>query len=795
MKFFSTALPLSIACASAFLVSTASYARQLSPEEAFASVPAQMIPAATRGASSNLVYTQNSDGLNSAYIWAFGDNNGYLVTSADDVFPAVLGFADSGTFDPNNIPPAMEAWLAGYDYQLQYAIANGINANATRAQEHAAIAPLCSTKWGQDAPFSDLTPTSGSTHCPTGCTATAMAQVMKHHNWPKKGTGTNVYSYGSFTDLTFDFGNTEFDWDNMLDTYFYGYNDTQVNAVATLMAACGNAALMQYAKSSSGAYLYDALYGLVNFLGYDKSGYEAQRNFYSSTEWDNMIYGELEAGRPVVYSGYSNFGKGTGHTFVVDGYRDNGFYHLNWGWTGTSDGYFLLTVLNPQDQGTGGTDASNGGYDSFQSALIGLQPAKGSANHFEIYQAGNMKGGSTSYTRNSDVVIKPSNGYFLYCTLERVQITPGLNLTSVSGGDTFFVGGEPLVLKTYYGDPDAAYISQFSIPGESFPSSGTYYATPAYKDSESVKDMRGQLGFSNKLKITISGNTISVEQVAAEFNLVASNIRLASPLYSGKNCMITATITNNGEEYLGKVYPGLKTSSSSSRFSGVSDGINVSLAPGESRDYTFYGKFVSSSSSTTSTAAGTYMLNLYDKNDAAMGNNAIQVTMETAPSGNPKYTATFEFDPSIQGAGTNANPYIVGNTLEFNVKISVTSGFFDDSLQIYTMKGSSSYYDGLGDPTANFIVPEGESVTRTYQLNTSALPLDQKANLNIYGASMGWIGDRVYIMRSVSGVTEIDADDNASVEYYNLQGVRVENPSNGIFIRKQGSKVTKVYIK
>lgn len=795
MKFFSSSLPLTIACASALLVSTASYARQLSPEESLASVPSQMIPAATRGVSSSLVYTQKSDGLNSAYIWAFGDSNGYLVTSADDVLPTVLGYADDGTFDPNNIPPAMQSWLAGYDYQLRYAVDHGMAASTTRTQEHAAIAPLCSTKWGQDAPFSNLTPGTGNSHCPTGCTATAMAQVMKHHNWPKKGTGTNTYSYGKFTDITFDFGNTEFAWDQMLDTYYYGYSDEQVKAVATLMSACGVASLMQYESSSSGAYLYDALYGMVNFMGYDISAYEAQRDFYSSDDWDNLIYGELAAGRPVVYSGYSNFGNGIGHTFVVDGYSENGYYHLNWGWCGTSDGYFLLTVLNPKEQGTGGTDASNGGYDSFQSALIGLKPAEaGSQNHFEIYQFGNLKGEATSYTKSDDVVIKFGNGYMQYCTLENKQLSLGLNLTSTSGGSSIFVGGGPQTLKPYYGDctsKGASYINSYSIPGESFPASGTYYATAAYRDSEGVKDIPGQLGYSNKVKITISGNTISVQQVSVSFKLAAKDIKLDSPLYEGKNCIITATITNNGEEYLGKVYPALKTSKNTSRVSGQGSGINVSLAPGESRSYTFYGSFTTSGSATS---AGTYYLNLYDKNSEALSSSPIEVTMETAPSGKPKYTASYEIVGATEGSGTSRSPYIVGNNTDVNVSIAVTSGFFDDSIKMYAVDTSNNYYEGLGNPAATFLLQEGQAETRLYKLNTAALPADKKAILCLYGEGLGWLSEEVYIMRSASGVEEIGAE-NAPVEYYNLQGVRVENPANGLYIRKQGNEVKKVMIK
>lgn len=762
-------------------------ARQLTPEEALASVPAGMLPSATRSASPNLVYTQKTANLNAAYIMTNGDGNGYMVVAADDALPALLGYADRGSFDPNNIPPAMQGWLEEYGRQLEYAAANGMKVTATRATGHTAIAPLCKSQWGQDAPFNELTPESSGVHCPVGCTATAMAQVAYHHKWPVKGTGSYTYSYGSFQNLTFDYGSTEFEWDKMLDTYFGSYTEEQANAAATLSYACGVASRMQYAVSVSGAYVYDGLYGMVTYMGYDKGGYEAQRNYYGAEEWDELIYGELAANRPVIYSGYNS----AGHTFIVDGYSENGFYHLNWGWAGTSDGYFLLSALDPATQGTGG---SSSGYNSNQSAVIGLQPAQPDAKPFAaIYLSGSLKTNASTYTASDNITVSGSR--FPYCTVENVSVIPGLKLTALEGDAVTFVKGNATSLNSFFGKSGSASFSNYTVPAANFPESGTYYATPAYELNDEVYDIHCQVGNVSKLLVTIDNGTITVEQVPVNLKLSASDIKLETPLYAGKNCIVTAKVTNEAEEYLGNVYLGLATSETETGKPSITMTSSlISLAPGETKELTFTGTFKSGNSTP---ATGTYYLNVYDSSNNALG-TPVAVKMEAAPTSSMRYSLTYEFPEGLKGSGTSSNPYIVDNQLEVKIQVSVRTGFFDESIILYTKKyQGNGYYDGLGDPSASFIVAANQAVTKTFTLATSALPLNEVAYLYTYCSSLGGeIGTRKYIMRteSSSEVEEIGVD-NAPVEYYNLQGVRVDNPTNGLYIRKQGNEVKKVMIK
>ena len=331
-------------------------------------------------------------------IYAFNlDGGGYVIASGDSRALPVLGYSATGSIDWDRMPDNMRAWLKSYDQAMatlgntkEFADGVSIHAQKTRAPRKA-IAPLLKTQWDQLEPYwNDTPPYDGANPdwkgqpSATGCVATAMAMVMNYHQWPKEAC-TEIPAY----DITTAHENVEkvwhidalppttFDWGNMLDYYVTpeGIIGTpeQQKAVAKLMRYCGQGAQMAYSPQVSLAYDQTAAEALVKYFGYQNTVLVSQRIYYSIDGWEDLIYSELANGRPVMYGGSS---ENDGHAFVCDGYDGNGLFHINWGWSGTNDDYFSLSVLNPYNNTSAGASSSGIGYSIGQDAIIGVQPDK-----------------------------------------------------------------------------------------------------------------------------------------------------------------------------------------------------------------------------------------------------------------------------------------------------------------------------------------------------------------------------------------------------------------------------------
>lgn len=315
------------------------------------------------------------------YIFNIGNNEGFVVISGDDNAIPVLGYADHGTFNPDDIPANMEEWIRLNEMYIDRCAEKGDGTSeAAQSQGNVVVAPLLGDiNWGQDYPFNELCPTytaGGSTkHYYVGCVATAATQIMKYYNYPQRGTGSKSYTFDG-QQLTADFANTTYDWDNMLTFYpTTGVSASQANAAATLAAHFGIAVEMEYAQAGSGALPMLVPGALRDYFGYDKATVMRKRDYYGSNEWLEIIKNELNAGRPVYYGATSDNLQG-GHAFVCDGYDSNGYVHINWGWYGKSNGFFLINHLNPSDLGEGG---GSGGYNTDQEIVTGIQPETGNS--------------------------------------------------------------------------------------------------------------------------------------------------------------------------------------------------------------------------------------------------------------------------------------------------------------------------------------------------------------------------------------------------------------------------------
>lgn len=310
------------------------------------------------------------------YVFNRGMNQGYVLVAADDQIESVLGYTDSGEFDYQTIPDNMRYWLDSYAKYIAE-LQKTKEPVRREAPVHPAIAPMMTSTWSQGWPYNNECPmyfTEGRSV--TGCVATAMAQILYYQRDKSVSeVQKDIPGYTCYTETTWGKLQVEgipagspIDWANMIDNYGGGGTAKQQLAVAQLMHYCGVSVEMEYTNSASAAQSYRVADAMKAYFGYGNSVRYISRSSYSDTDWDAIIYNELESGRVVYLSGANSE---AGHAFVTDGYDGNHCYHINWGWGGSSDGFFLLSSLNPSSQGIGG---SGDGYNQYQDAIIGCEP-------------------------------------------------------------------------------------------------------------------------------------------------------------------------------------------------------------------------------------------------------------------------------------------------------------------------------------------------------------------------------------------------------------------------------------
>ena len=287
------------------------------------------------------------------------ENGGFAVVSTDDLVPEVLGVSTSRYSNGENTN--FKWWLDAVNGAVEYAVTNNVTLvpiAPNPGKFPTQVGPLMTTTWDQLTPYNRLMPISnGGDRCYTGCVATALAQVLNYFKVPEHGMGQRTIYYPhnnpNGTPVTANFEEDYYDWDNMLDHYTYGYNDTQADAVALLMRDCGVASNMMYGgyqEGGSGAYSTEAAAGMRTYFGftdavcYERDNYYGTK-YYSDEEWMDMVFTALSEDGPIYYGGADP--SAGGHAFVLHGYNAQGMVYVNWGWSGDDDGYYDISLLNP----------------------------------------------------------------------------------------------------------------------------------------------------------------------------------------------------------------------------------------------------------------------------------------------------------------------------------------------------------------------------------------------------------------------------------------------------------------
>jgi hypothetical protein len=510
-------------------------------------VATQTMRKAPAQARLTLAYQAKGFKGNSYYVFNRGAGYGYVIVSGDDRTAPVLGYVDKGDFDYSQIPSNMKAWLEGYENQINYLARNPQMKNQILRGNGNSVEPLLGDiAWDQGYPYNAKCPAGSA----TGCVATAVGQVMYYYKWPEKGIGSHSYitSTNEYS-CSADFGSTTYEWDKMLPSIDEGSSQEAIDAVSTLLYHVGVSLDMDY-DESSGAYSYPISQSLVKYFNYDKGANYRMRGYYTSEDWENMVRNELDNSRPIVYNGMT--GQREGHSFVCDGYNAEGYYHINWGWSGQSNGYFLLTALDPPDMGIGGAE-SGFGFNYGQDMIIGIQPPVEGSKMNYVLEGDGVEDLEARVLRTDSVTFKGLNVYSeCYDTIyTNIRFNIYDQENQVVASSTSW----NLRFSPYHGYD---YIpAKFAVP-ESLPE-GEYIAKLAYavKEGETYTDyslVETNPNFNNYYSITVKGDSAFYSAAGKPSFTLESYELNPNPLESDKESEITMRVSNSGNEWNGTTY-------------------------------------------------------------------------------------------------------------------------------------------------------------------------------------------------------------------------------------------------
>lgn len=578
-----------------------------------------------------------STGTTAFYLFPYGENQGYTIISGDDQMPEIVAYSDKGTLDENHISEGCREFLQAYK-QMVEAITRGDdnalkqlgkkrNLMASQDYQQPTVAPLLGDiAWNQGTPYNNMCPYDKDMQgrCVTGCVATAMAQVMMYWKYPE-ALVEDIPAY--FSSKKYQIPEMKkgekYDWDNMLPTYGYdesSYTQQQADAVAKLMLHCGAAMKMQYDVSGSAAAI--STKALVKYFGYDPDLIASvNRETVGFKQWCQLIDTELLAKRPVLYSGQSSNG---GHQYICDGADGNGLYHINWGWGGASDGYFDISILNPDYRGAG-AGTGTGGYNAYCSIVIGLQPDNGQEDEplIKLGDINVVKGNRVLNINKSTRTSAADNFEFSYaCAYGNMQqkIFNGKLTVGIKEADGSY---KPLTQNNedykILASPDDGryYYNQLNFNNieYAFPVGVTtlydIYSTDNGKTWQKCNYSDGK-----PYELIATENTLSIVD---ETELLKTTLHAEDELMAKQNGYFNYTIKNeNLHDYFGVIY--IYTSQAASEKPDIPDMVDyVDIEAGGSTTHSF---------KLRPETSGNYYLWIYDKNSDKMLVDAQKFTVQ-----------------------------------------------------------------------------------------------------------------------------------------------------------------------
>ena len=475
-----------------------------------------------------------------AHIHAFNaSDDGFVIVSANGDSPAILGYNDTGRIDSDNMPPALKRLLESYD--IQPAVA-GTRADGAISGIKSDIQPMLTTRWAQDKPYNDMTPPytgddGKEYHCPIGCVATAMAQVLYYYQWPKRTTAT-IPAYDEGEALA----PVDFRWDAMQDIYDATASQASQDAVAVLMQYCAFALRSSFgiiSTASNTEWLYRALY---RYFSFDRQQLSIlKRSHVDENEFFNAVYSELSQGHPVIMGGDA-------HEFVCDGYQAN-YFHINWGWEGNENGYFLL------DSRTRSDNAYVGRAKHFpDEALIGMRKTT-------TPYSGELKAALTTIALQLD---KPIAGPYTRTgdtDFPAINLLYGFQNYTDDGSKTFDAGlalyqnGE--FLKLLYELKDVEVIDNskemardVSVTFGQGLADGSYDIMPVSRKSGSSDWLPNEDAKPFYIHAAIASDQMSLTVYPRSLSYIVNSITFEGQLMAGEPVKAIANVTNPNQNHI-----------------------------------------------------------------------------------------------------------------------------------------------------------------------------------------------------------------------------------------------------
>ena len=727
-----------------------------------------------------LKYTLD-DNASRAAVYVFGTlgSDGFLVVSADDAAAPLLGYSYSGSFDPSDIPPSLAYLLDEYAGQIADARSAGVKAFAAPEAPTGleAIGPLLKSKWNQGAPYNKdcfvISSTGAQTQSVTGCVATSMAQVMYYFKQPAVGKGEISYKHGDSGTYTMNFAAQDIDWDSMLPTYLPGsYTAAQADAVAYLMKACGYSVKMDYSKGDAGANGAEIATALITYFGYNPNIEVQTRAFYTYADWVQMIYDNLKNVGPVVYNGSALDG---GHSFVCDGYDGEGYFHINWGWGGMSDGYYLLDALNPDEFGIGG---AAGGYNLGQQVILNISPENTGAIQPALMQFGTATGKISGNVLSISLEDSDTPG-LQYINPTPVTLTLGVKAVNTADPDAtpvyFESSKKNLEAKQgsfYHWDEDGTSVDLSKAGmavGDEFDFILSSYITQTSGSawSETVA-VPGRYNYVT-VKRTASGYEV-VENTVGEVSV--SNFKVVSdPVYWNMPVEFSATFGNESSTALTRNYSAVFFDSAGKEVYKM-ENYSINVDAGATLDDSWTSvNWYKENGATGVTAATQFTVKLYDN---WMGKyvDGVETTVTVEPeAAAPKVESTLK----VLNGELSGDEYIIdGNTLEVALTVKVTEGVFNHTLMLALQEpmADGDYYtvmhkhfDAIPNLTA------GQEQTYTMSVTFDDLDYSKVYRVEVWGPDDGF-NEKVLVKFTdvEDGVAALKADANGRFEVYSLDG-------------------------
>ncbi len=307
-----------------------------------------------------LFATKTLNGNDLYYVFNINRNDGFVIVAADDDVTPVLGYSTTGTWTGRDMPPSLEMVLNSFADQITAVIGQSLDGGKEiddQWEQYSkfnpappspkSVSPLLTTTWNQNQFYNEQCPADASGpggYVYAGCVATSMAQVLNFWQHPATGTGSNSYTHSTYGTISANFGSTTYNYSLMPNSIVSSNFE-----VAQLIFHCGVSVDMNYGPSGSAPsgsnWDTDIENALKSNFSYSSTLSWKWKNNFSVNTWISMLKGELDLGRPLVYYGWD--GGSVAHQFNCDGYNNNNYFHFNLGWSGSYDGYYAVTNLNP----------------------------------------------------------------------------------------------------------------------------------------------------------------------------------------------------------------------------------------------------------------------------------------------------------------------------------------------------------------------------------------------------------------------------------------------------------------